>query len=909
LLWFCIDLINFVLKKVMDKKQLLLYCLFALIIQKLNGQGMSDILYQSENFTIFADRVQQGNFKAQAKNALHLVSDYQSPANAFFNPLLNFKFSINGKDNEMPVGVNHLLLLQTNEGEPIVVRAKFGVQTNKTIVHDQQVNVHANTTVRFELDMSPVFAAFEKDGFYIDAKGNKLYQSDYKGVWIAGGTSPLSWDFENLPGMDWLKMKETKEKGILACELTFNPARDKSNETKEKKIVSNLSAYPVFSSGMPLPDALYNLSLEEMLLNIRQDNTFMAGEKWDGVWTRDISYSILLSLAMIEPEIAMNSLMRKVKNNRIVQDTGTGGSWPCSTDRQTWALAAWEVYLTTGDEMWLKQAFEIIRNSIGDDLNVAFNQQTGLFYGESSFLDWRKQSYPEWMEPVDIFLSHTLGTNAVFYQTLQILSKMGKILKLKNNYLQLAEKLKESMNLNLWSAEKSRYGQYLYGKYYSSLSPRFEALGEALCILTGIAGTERSAEIIGNAPHMAFGIPTIYPQIPGIPPYHNQSNWPFVQAYWTWAAAKSGNTAVVEHGIASIYRQAALFLTNKENLVIENGDFNGTEINSDRQLWSVAGNLAIVYRILFGMEFLPDKLAFSPFVPKPFSGNLQLRNFKYRNAILDIQLTGFGSQIASFELDGKKLRQPHISSKLSGRHQLVIRLNNRLEKGRLNLVKNLVTPEVPELKLEGNNLIWNTVRGAKAFRIYKDGKEINQTAEKNYLLTEQNGTGEYQILSVDENGTTSFLSKPVRNIPENKIQILEAEMYAKPSEQKSAGFSGNGFVEFSLEENKTYLFEVNAPEPGEYLIEFRYANGSGPVNTDNKCGIRALYCNKTYAGAAVFPQRGTEEWSNWGISNPLRVKLVKGLNRFELKAENFTQNMNQEINRFYMDQILVIQSW
>jgi uncharacterized protein YyaL (SSP411 family) len=51
--------------------------------------------------------------------------------------------------------------------------------------------------------------------------------------------------------------------------------------------------------------------------------------------------------------------MQKVKNQRIIQDTGTGGSWPVSTDRMIWALAANEIYNVTGDTDWLKTAFEL----------------------------------------------------------------------------------------------------------------------------------------------------------------------------------------------------------------------------------------------------------------------------------------------------------------------------------------------------------------------------------------------------------------------------------------------------------------------------------------------------------------------------------------------------------------------
>jgi hypothetical protein len=38
---------------------------------------------------------------------------------------------------------------------------------------------------------------------------------------------------------------------------------------------------------------------------------FRTGKEWAGVWTRDISYSIILSMAYLQPKVAMNSLMKK----------------------------------------------------------------------------------------------------------------------------------------------------------------------------------------------------------------------------------------------------------------------------------------------------------------------------------------------------------------------------------------------------------------------------------------------------------------------------------------------------------------------------------------------------------------------------------------------------------------------
>jgi uncharacterized protein YyaL (SSP411 family) len=111
--------------------------------------------------------------------------------------------------------------------------------------------------------------------------------------------------------------------------------------------------------------------------------------------------------------------MTKVSNNRIIQDTGTGGAWPVSSDRVVWALAAWEIYKYTGDKEWLMKAFEIVRNSLDDDSKTIPDPSTGLIRGESSFLDWRKQTYPLWMEPADIFGSLNLGTNIAYCQALK----------------------------------------------------------------------------------------------------------------------------------------------------------------------------------------------------------------------------------------------------------------------------------------------------------------------------------------------------------------------------------------------------------------------------------------------------------------------------------------------------------
>jgi glycogen debranching enzyme len=470
-----------------------------------------------------------------------------------------------------------------------------------------------------------------------------------------------------------------------------------SNIAGKWKLEKDISGYPVYSSPQIIVDALYNRALEELTLDGRPDGALMAGEKWPGVWTRDVSYSIILSLAVIAPDASKASLMAKVKDGIIIQDTGTGGAWPVSSDRMVWALAAWEIYTVTGDKKWLADSYQIIKKSAQADRSVVLDNNTGLMRGESSFLDWREQTYPRWMDPKDIFTSINLGTNAIHYRTNILLADMARLNgEPSEPYLKNAAALKAAINKYFPVKGKGYYGQYLYGRNFLSLSPKSEALGEALCVLFDIPDKKVQSEIIGHTPVTEFGIPCIYPQIPGVPPYHNNGVWPFVASYWAWASAKTGNYSSVESAFASIYRAAALFGTNKENFVASTGTHEGTEINSSRQLWSVAGNLALIYRVLFGMEFYPDKLVLNPFIPESYGGVRTLKNFKYRDAILTIKISGSGNKIRSASIDGVPLKKAEIKSIITGAHVIdIFMTEDSVQPGNINMAAFAVAPETP----------------------------------------------------------------------------------------------------------------------------------------------------------------------------------------------------------------------
>ncbi len=682
-------------------------------------------------------------------------------------------------------------------------------------------------------------------------------------------------------------------------------------EPSEKywKLSSDISPYPSFKSEQILVDALYNLSLEEIKLNIESNLTFRTGEKWDGVWTRDISYSILLGLGFLEPEVSKNSLRKKVKAGKIIQDTGTGGAYPVSSDRIVWALAAFEIFQVTGDQAWLEEIYPIISQSLADDLKNVYDPTTGLVKGESSFLDWREQSYPHWMHPVDIHESLSLGTNAVHYQANKILAKIARQLEdkqLAKAHDALAEELRLSINNKLWLSEKGYYGQYLYGKNPKILSPRAEALGEALCVLFGIADEQEQEQIVAQTPVGIFGIPSIFPQIPHIPPYHNDGVWPFVQAFWSLASAKVGNEKALTDSFDAIYRAAALFLTNKENFVAHSGDCAGTQINSDRQLWSVAGNLGMVYKVFFGLGFENDQLTFSPFIPQKYAGTKLLQGFKIRKAILDLEIEGYGNKIQTIILDGKSLDKPQIPLTLEGRHEVKIILSNVVgNKGNSNSQKIRFSPSTPNVTRENNLLQWDKQDDIDKYKILRNGDVLDFTDQNQWQLKNEI-YGDFQVIAINSLGDESFASEPISVIAADRMQLLDLTEFAGPIHAVYEGYQGEGYIEISTTVNTSVFFSVVIPEGGKYALDFVYSNGNGPLNTGNSCAMRALFLEGAFVGTIVLPQRGLGLWTEWGRSNAIQVALRKGKNEFKLSLEPFTENMNIEVNQAMLDQVRIL---
>lgn len=677
---------------------------------------------------------------------------------------------------------------------------------------------------------------------------------------------------------------------------------------------NDISKYPQLTSSNKLHQAIYNMGLDEMVNAVEPDTTLRTGKEWAGVWTRDVSYSIILSMAYMQPEASRISLMKKVDpKGRIIQDTGSGGAWPISTDRMVWALAAWEIYKVDGDREWLKYIYPIIKRSYEADREVAFSPE-GLVRGETSFIDWREQSYPKWMQTADIYQSEAMGTNVVHAAMLRVLSEIASELGKKKEaaeYSAQADTLTDKISEYFWMPDKGYYGMYRYGVNHPVLNPRAETLGESLAILYDIASPEKARKITENNPVTPFGAAIFYPQIKDMPAYHNNALWPFVGSYWALANAKAGNEAGTLEAIGSVFRPAALFCTNKENFVLDNGDI-ATELNSSNMLWSLSGNLALTYRILFGIHFEKDGLHLAPFVPKALADTRTLTGFPYRNATLNITVEGYGANVKECFINGKPSR-PFIPAKAKGTIDVRLVMDDvSPEPMKVNRRANVKAPLTPivhtAMSPEGvMTLTWNPIEYIAGYKVLRDGKEILTTRETEYVTSEP---GEYQIVGFDGEGIESFASQPVSNtqvitmqFPGEGTAMVSEEVSYAPGKAIS-GFHGAGFVETDHKVQAPEL-KINVPADGEYAVSVRYANGNGPVNTENKAAIRTLVVDGSKAGTIVMPHRGTGNWWDWGVSNPVKVHLKAGEHTISLPFMPWDENMNMKTNHALIDEVIV----
>lgn len=688
-----------------------------------------------------------------------------------------------------------------------------------------------------------------------------------------GTAGEASWTF----GPDTVTVAVTDlEDGRRSYALTTtHPQRDGAPSSRT---VAEAPGDPLLRSGVLLTDALFALAVDDARLNAVSQisdgafaspvdcDCYQTGALWSWVWTRDIAYAVELGLAWLDPDRAANSLLFKLSRPKaggslqIVQDTGTGGSWPVSTDRVAWARGAMAVLRYTDHPALRAAATEALRETARVDRRYAFDPTDGLYRGETSFLDWREQTYPGWVADnvVHVAMSKSLSTNL---DHLFLLRSLEALTGEEHGAAALAA----AIDAAFWDGAVYRSAKTTTLDPHAP--PRQDLLATSLAILD--LGTH--PEALEGYPLGEHGPAVIWPQQQRTPIYHNRGIWPFVTAYSVLAARAADNGAWVSAGLDSLVRGAALNLSHMENLELatganhlEEGETSGPVVNSQRQLWSVAGFLGAVVHGVFGMQGADGAVSFDPKLPDgPWFAPGATLTVGPHTATLGS--TGFGPGAAT-AYDASDWTQ-------------------------------VFGAQTPSLALTGDGdavtLTFSSDEDA-TYTVLRDGVVADEDATSPWRDTAPH-TACYSVYATLQHAGQPTEPQCWWGDGAVRVQSVTADAFAAvggfwSTEHGRGHHSTWGAPGHSLTLSVTPRFS------GEHLLQAVYGNGAGGTDTGITAAVKWLTVTDRTGtpvaeGPLVMPHRTT--WDNWGDSSFVPATLTAG--------EPYTVTITDGFNMSYLD--------
>jgi len=784
---------------------------------------------------------------------------------------------------------------------------------------------------------------------------------------LASAATTLSTSYPTWDGKQETVRYTTPDAGAPLRSYTQSTTMRVRDGGKQEISYAEADGLPSVRSGNLAFDALFALAGAEMkqdsVSEIRDGSynggkaiacdCFETGELWHYVWTRDLSYAASLGLGMLDPRRVRNSLEFKLSGYRdgvrpgahiagsadglqIIQDTGSGGSWPVSTDRVSWAFGAEEALKALAPEerkAFAATALRALSNTLENDRLAVYDPLDGLYNGEESFLDWREQSYASWIagDLASMATSKALSTNAGHYKALTLAAQLAREqgdAALADKYAAWAADLKRAINQRLWQADAGMYSSLTAGHFDGAPMYKYDWLGQSLAIMTGIADRNQAESILAHYPHGPLGAPVIYPQQPGVAIYHNRAIWPFVTAFGLKAAAMTGNVAVADAAYDTLMRGAALNLSNMENLEWLSGqpmlkdrqgqrDLSGPVVDSRRQLWSVGAYLGMVVGGVFGVQTTDDGIALRPFVTarlrrEAFAGSdaVTLNNLKLRGKRVQVRLSlppaahGDGYyEVDTVTLNGKPAAASLAWPELAEDNVIEVRLG-KLAAGQQ--VKRSVgaqplaadpavyaPPEPRIVKLERGTYDFPTLHLEGAgkgvvYNIYRNGKLATQRvsartwADRRATLP---GHGESDNLcySVEAmyvgSGNRSHHSAPVClgggveiGAGDRRVESSVAE-----ADGRIAGWGAPG--------DSFAVRDIKVERDGSYALQLKYRNTAQQVNLGISGGVKWMTLKDgngavVAQGVVALPHSPASAGPSW--STPLKAALKAGSYRLEL---------------------------
>lgn len=478
--------------------------------------------------------------------------------------------------------------------------------------------------------------------------------------------------------------------------------------------------FPRLSSDSPMLDAMYGIAIRDheritidqqayfyMLCNrfghsrkipegfMPDGSVFWAGYGFNTfLYTRDTAYSSWLGTAYILPEVVKSHLqhLRKLRRKvgmkvsrkheipikgipteeldlteREMAATYNTNSFTRRTDDIVWVLGLWEVYQSTRDVDLLPYMLEEFDYFDGHFYRYFYDEIDGLYRGQPTFIDVGGPCYPG-RGPGETVTLKALSTNCLYAGCFTVLQKVAGLLGEREKAAffgrrrdQLAESIRSSFGEHGYPFYKYEDGTY---------SDRHEIIGIAFLALFDILPPEACGPLLSDYHDGDFGRPLVWPFYGSERVYHDNSTWPFADTIFTLAEYKVGDKQdAVRKTMGKLCRHS---LNGNFNEVLEYA--SGNFIGCPGYIWSSASFLALVYRMIAGMEMSEyGPVSFAPVLPPEFGDRFDLTGLKIGAMTINLRLRGNGEEIARCTIDGAESKQA-ISEVDNGVHEIEIHL-------------------------------------------------------------------------------------------------------------------------------------------------------------------------------------------------------------------------------------------
>lgn len=591
--------------------------------------------------------------------------------------------------------------------------------------------------------------------------------------------------------------------------------------------------YPQYHSNQMLVDALYNLSINDLSQCSLGEIMRLQPAARYGI--------VSLSLAWIDPAFAIQVLRADITAEKTV---ARSVEWPVVNYRLGWITAAWEIYCATGDRQWLEEAYDVIQNTITEELLVAFDTNEGLTRGGSVAMFNDSEMFPPWGDDTDRAKILTALDNVLLLHAMEIINAMAEELEQLPPYDDETSRLRDMINQRFWNESRGYYCAYLTGMNEKMQSPMSDNLAQALAVVWDIADDDRSATLVSRTPVFYRGVGSSSPRTDAEPLLSNP-DWPITQAYWNMAAASVDNEHALRVGLAALYRSQAFFQTRHLAPV-------GTHLDA---LSLSASNIAMTFRVMMGMRFSPDGIDFMPNVPACFPGNKTLLGFNYRNATLDITLSGTGTEVERISIDGRPIEGNFLPADIEGNHNLLIKLKsgtNASQQVTVAVSKRL--PVAPVVTWTPDSGVIHTWQSGMGYKLAVNGRPTYSIGDSRFRLPPLGDYSEVGVIAANRNGFS----------PPSRIAI----------------FTGQPPIDITLNDSivgdDTTAVKLNIPMAGTYMLEATYRCSAA-------CGAVNISANGHRQGTMLLPTMSADTTL---CSQPMRLRLLRGKNTLAIKKND-----------------------